>query len=261
MRQRHHTPTHPTLAEHVRQHHAYRACQNDIKFRTAYEPAQPIEALFSQLKDAMDYADAGGNPYNAAQVVTNAYSIMFSTGLFPEACHEWRWQPPAYTTWANFKTDFAEAHLDLRLAQGTTQEGGYHGANNAMDSFVTKTADAFANVATATASDRQMLANLTASNKELTKQIAAKDVKIASLCSAGRGSNRNADRTNERSNDRTSGSNRRRYNNTNYCWSRGYNVARNHTSQSCRYPDNGHHREAIRDNLLNGSLTNKSKVM
>jgi hypothetical protein len=43
----------------------------------------------------MDYADAGGNPYTAAQVVTNAYSIMFSTGLFPEACREWRRQPPA----------------------------------------------------------------------------------------------------------------------------------------------------------------------
>jgi hypothetical protein len=98
---------------------------------------------------------------------------MFSTGLFPEACREWRRQPPAYTTWATFKTDFAKAHLDLRLAQGTTQDGGYHGTNNAMDSFITETADALANLATATASDRQMLADLMASNKELTKQIAA----------------------------------------------------------------------------------------
>jgi hypothetical protein len=238
---------------------------NDIKFRTAYEPAQPIEALFYQLEDVMDYADAGGNPYTAAQVVTNAYSIMFSTGLFPEACREWRRQPPAYKTWANFKTDFAEAHLDLRLAQGTTQEGGYHGVNNAMDSFVTETADAFANLATVTASDHQMLADLTASKKELTKQIAAKDDEIASLGSAGRGSNRNADCTNARSsgcwNDRTSRSTRRRYNNTNYCWSHGYAVTRNHTSQSCRYPNDGHQREATRENLLDGSLTNKSKVM
>jgi hypothetical protein len=143
---------------------------NDIKFRTAYEPAQPIEALFSQLEDAMDYADAGDNPYTAAQVVTNAYLIMFSSGLFPEACREGRRQPLAYKTWANFKTNFAEAHLDLRLAQGTTQEGEYHGANNDMDSFVTETADVFASLATASASDRQMLADLTASNKELIKQ-------------------------------------------------------------------------------------------
>jgi hypothetical protein len=234
---------------------------NDIKFRTAYEPAQPIEALFSQLEDAMDYADAGGNPYTAAQVVTNAYSIMFNTGLFPEACREWRRQPMAHKTWANFKTDFAEAHLDLRLAQGTSQEGGYHGANNAMDSFVTETADAFANLATATASDRQMLANLTASNAELTKQIAAKDVEIASLRSSGRGSNRTADRSSDRSSDRTQNSSRRRYNNTNYCWTHGYDIARNHTSQSCRFPNNGHQREATRDNLLNGSLTNQSKVL
>jgi hypothetical protein len=56
---------------------------NGSKIKTAYEPAKPIEALFSQLEDAMDYADAGCNPYTAAQVVANAYSIMLSTGLFP----------------------------------------------------------------------------------------------------------------------------------------------------------------------------------
>jgi hypothetical protein len=169
----------------------------------------------------MDYADARGDPYTAAQVVTNTYSIMFSMGLFPEACREWCWQPAAYKTWANFKTNSAKAHLDLRLAQRTTQERGYHGANNTMDSFVTKTADAFANLATATASNCQMLADLTASNKEVTKQIAAKDIKIASFCSSWRGSNGNANRSNDRSDNHTQNNNGRRYNNTNYCWSHG----------------------------------------
>jgi hypothetical protein len=44
-----------------------------------------------------------------------------------------------------------------------------------MESFVNETANTFANLATATASDRQMLADLTAINKELTKQLAVKD--------------------------------------------------------------------------------------
>lgn len=145
----------------------------------AYELAQPIKALFSQLEDAMDFANAGGNPYTAAQVVTNTYSNMFSTGLFLETCPKWRRRPSAAEkAWANFQDDFAKAHLDLHLAQGTTQEGGYHSANNAMDS-VNKTTNAFANPATATASDRQILADLTAMNKELPKQIAAKGSEIA----------------------------------------------------------------------------------
>jgi hypothetical protein len=220
--------------------------QNDIKFRTAYEPAQPIEALFSQLEDAMDYADAGGNPYTAAQVVTNAYSIMFSTGLFPEACREWRRQPPAYTTWTNFKTDFAEAHLDLRLDPGTTQEGGYrrclhkprHGHSlrspNACGSH-----------------GQQQRAHQT--NRRQGRRNC-----FPSLCRTWLQPQR---QSHQRALKHTSGSNRRRYNNTNYCWSHGYDIARNHTSQSCRYPGNGHQREATPDNLLNGSLTNKSKVM
>jgi hypothetical protein len=46
---------------------------NDQKFRTAYDAAQPIEHLFSQIEDTMDYADAGGSPYTTAQVVTNVF--------------------------------------------------------------------------------------------------------------------------------------------------------------------------------------------
>jgi phage shock protein A len=50
-----------------------------------------------------------------------------------------------------------------------------------MDSFVNETADAFANLATATASHRQMLANLTTADKELTTHLTTKDTKIAQL--------------------------------------------------------------------------------
>jgi hypothetical protein len=236
---------------------------NDQKFRAAYEPAQPMEALFSQIKDAMDFADAGNSPYIAAQVVTNAYAIMFNTGLFPEACREWRRRPAVSTPWANFKIDFAEAHQDLRLTQGTSQEGAFYSANNTMDSFVNETADAFANLATATASDRQMLANLTAINKELTTQLAAKDSEIVSLQNNNRSSsNKRPNECNShRPNDCNSNDGRRRYNNTNYCWSQGFDCAKNHNSQNCRFPNDGHKRDATRDNTMNGSTANKEKVI
>jgi hypothetical protein len=141
---------------------------NDIKFCQAYKPAQPVESRFSQLEDVMDYADVGSSPYMAPQVIINAYLVIFSTCLFPEACREWCRKPAADKTWALFKEHFAEAHHNLHLAQGTTQEGRYHSAS---DSFVNETVDAFPNLATATASDCQMLANLNVINKELTKQL------------------------------------------------------------------------------------------
>jgi hypothetical protein len=54
----------------------------------AYDAAQPVEHLFLQIEDTMDYADAGRSPYTAAQVVTNVYTLIFNTSMFPESCQE-----------------------------------------------------------------------------------------------------------------------------------------------------------------------------
>jgi hypothetical protein len=74
-----------------------------------------------------------------------------------------------------------DSYRDFRLSQATTQTNGFHSANNAMDSFVTDTADAFANLATATASDRKLMADLAASNQTLLAQLASKDNDISKL--------------------------------------------------------------------------------
>ena len=89
---------------------------NDAHFRTAYDPSQPIESLYAQIEDAMDLAATGPTPYTPEQVVANAYSLVFSTGMFPEACREWRRRPVADQPWEYFKSSFAEAHADLRLS-------------------------------------------------------------------------------------------------------------------------------------------------
>jgi hypothetical protein len=127
---------------------------NNTVFCKAYDPNQPIETFYLQIKDDMNYANADCSTYSAAQVVTNAYLLIFTTAMFPESCRKWHCKTEAEKTWANFKTHFTEAHQDWRLSQGTTQTAGYHGTNNTMDSFVNNTADAFANLATATASHR-----------------------------------------------------------------------------------------------------------
>jgi hypothetical protein len=232
---------------------------NDSLFRQAYDPSQPIKSLYAQIEDAMDLAAAGRTPYTAQQVVSNAYSLVFNTGMFPEACRDWRRRPFADQTWEHFKAAFAEAHADLRLSQQTTQGAGFHRANNAMDSFVTDTADAFANLATATASNRQLMADLAAINKALTKQLADKDVIIARL----RGTN-NTERPNN-THDRIRNRARepqtqRRYHNDNYCWSHGYDVHSSHTGLTCRWPKDGHKTEATRTNPMGGSDLNKSLI-
>ncbi len=230
--------------------------ENDTRFKTAYDPSEPIETLYSQLEDAMDYANAGDNAYTANQIVSNAYTLVFNTGMFPEACRDWRKLPAIDKTWTTFKIDFAEACRDCRLSQATTQTNGFHSANNAMDSFVTDTADAFANLATATASDRKLMADLAASNQTLLAQLASKDNDISKLqaqlatCNARTPAGR----------DNPSRPRPRRYHNNNYCWTHGWDVHDNHTSLTCNRQADGHKQAATHSNTMSGSDSMKSKV-
>jgi hypothetical protein len=64
--------------------------QNYERLNTPYDPNLPIEMLFQQIQDAGAFAVAGGQPYGAAMIVNVAYTLIFNTGLFPEACRAWQ---------------------------------------------------------------------------------------------------------------------------------------------------------------------------
>jgi hypothetical protein len=137
--------------------------------------------LIQQIEEAQIFALAGDQAYFAAQIVSNAYSIMFNTGMFIEVCREWRRRPDPEKTWPNFKAHFAQAHTDLGELNHTTQAAGYRHANNVVANFVHKTRNALANLATATAADRDMLCSLQATNVALMTQQAVKDAELNQL--------------------------------------------------------------------------------
>jgi hypothetical protein len=64
--------------------------QNYEHLNTPYDPNQPIETLFQQIQDARACAIAGGQPYGATMIVNVAYTLVFNTGLFPDACRAWQ---------------------------------------------------------------------------------------------------------------------------------------------------------------------------
>jgi hypothetical protein len=72
--------------------------QNYERLNTPYDPNQPIETLFQQIQDARAFA------------VNVAYTLVFNTGLFPDACRAWQSRAIAAKTWAQFKIDVATAH-------------------------------------------------------------------------------------------------------------------------------------------------------
>jgi hypothetical protein len=103
--------------------------QNYKRLNTPYDPNLLIETLFQQIQDARDFAVAGGHPYGAAMIVNVAYTLIFNTGLFPDACRAWQSRAIAAKTWEQFKINFATAHREFRINNQTAQQSGFHIAN------------------------------------------------------------------------------------------------------------------------------------
>jgi hypothetical protein len=224
--------------------------QNYERPNTPYDPNQPIEALFQQIQDAQAFAVAGGQPYGEAMIVNVAYTLMFNTGLYPNACRAWQSRAIASKTCAQFKVDVATAHREFRLTNQTAQQSGFYSASMMMeqgrDESMNKTAEAIAQLATATASDRGTVATLTTTNAKLATQREAARAFIAQLKSeiaklkikikpAWQGQRP-----------------KRTTNNDSYCWSHGYQVAKSHTSATCNVRKTGHQDTATKVDTMGG---------
>ena len=69
--------------------------ENGSRMKAQYDPSQPtIEAFINLIEDGVALADAAAIAYTPAQIIAIAYNFMFATGMFPEACCEWRRRPP-----------------------------------------------------------------------------------------------------------------------------------------------------------------------
>jgi hypothetical protein len=48
----------------------------------------PTKAFIDQAEDAVSLAAATRAPYSPAQIIAITYTLMFSTGMLPDACHK-----------------------------------------------------------------------------------------------------------------------------------------------------------------------------
>jgi hypothetical protein len=229
--------------------------QNYKRLNTPYDPNHPIENLFQHIQDARAFAVAGGQPYGYVMIVNFAFTLVFNTGLFPDACRAWQARAIADKTWLQFKIYFAAAHPEFRLTNQTAQQSGFHSANTMIEQgrgdSMQDTVDAIAQLATVTASDRGTVATLTATNAKLASQLEAaqayikmlKDeilalkVNIKPACQGQRLA--------------------KSTNNINYCWSHCHQVYKDHTITTCKARKDGHQEMATKDNTMGGVVWGK----
>jgi hypothetical protein len=224
--------------------------QNYERLNALYNPNQLIETLFQQIQDARAFAVAGGQPYGAAMIVNVAYTLVFNTGLFPDACRAWQSRAIAGKTWAQFKLDFATAHREFCLTNQTAQQSGFHSANmiieQGREETKQDTVDAITQLAKGTASDRGTAATLTTTNAKLTTQLEAAHAQIAQL------KNEITALKNKIKPDWQGQQPIKTTNNNSYCWLHGYQVVKSHTSATCNMKKSGHQDAANKSNPMGG---------
>ena len=227
---------------------------NDTHMKAGYDVNLPIETLFRQIENAIDYASAGNTPYTPAQVLTIAYQILFQTAIFADDCRDWKRQPEAYKTWPQFKIDFTRAHQEYRESQVTTPRAvGFHADEFTPTNSQQETIEAIANLATATAADRTAVANLTTTVTDLTTALGKSNSKLVAAleritvltqqlaaCKAVPGGRPIV----------PSNSSGRSH----YCWTCGHRSI--HSSWNCETPATGHQKRATRSNTMGGSNKN-----
>jgi hypothetical protein len=86
--------------------------------RRAWDPQQPVETLFKQIQDCVDYSEAGVVLIGHPQQINVGYAKIFPTGHFMSACRRWNEKPTAGKTWTQFKSHFAAAHRQHKQMQG-----------------------------------------------------------------------------------------------------------------------------------------------
>eukprot|EP00957_Ditylum_brightwellii_P107441 8197562-Ditylum_brightwellii.AAC.1 len=165
-----------TIVQHLYQNYGCASpvmlAEADNKLCNEFDPSLPIEVLLTCIDAIQDLASASNNTYTDAQLINIAYNLIFSTGVHNDACKEWLQLMPGARTWATFKPHFTEAHCLLHKMQTLAVRAGYTANNLYVEEVQGTAAEALAQLAEATSSDRSAVADLTAANSNLMEQVA-----------------------------------------------------------------------------------------
>jgi hypothetical protein len=118
-------------------------------------------------------------------MVNMSYTLVFNTGLFPDACRDWQSRPIMGNTSAQFKLDFATAHRELCITNQTSHKSGFHSGSmmieQGCDKTMQDTVDAITQLAAATASDLRTISTLITANAKFATQLEDAQTQIAQL--------------------------------------------------------------------------------
>ena len=227
---------------------------NESRMKTSYDISTPIQNLFTQIDDAIEYAVNGNAAFTAPFILTTAYVLVYQTGELTKACEEWDDKPAAHKTWDAFKTHFTTAHQRFKRLQRLKQSAfgsnsDLHANNIQQLEIQQETANAIHALADATSSDRTAVANLTTANHTLTSHLKAITATVKALEDKIDSLEAKIDTL------LTKNTNRPTYdrNCTAYCYTHGRTFNPRHTSKTCNTRKADHKENATLRNRMGGS--------
>mmetsp|Transcript_6798 Transcript_6798/g.12794 ORF Transcript_6798/g.12794 Transcript_6798/m.12794 type:complete len:345 (-) Transcript_6798:984-2018(-) len=225
--------------------------ENTAKLTEPYNPAEPIENLYTRFDDAMEFAAAANRPYTSEQILEYALLAILKTGQFKEACREWRRiQNP---TWTQFKDHFATAHKEYRELEALAGPTGYS-ANNLIEEASTEIMQLINNVSTET---KQIVHHELANVIQRLTQLETTVQQLVRTTSTTTDTKTPPDSATDKKAARETRLKKRFDNCDAYCWSHGFTGSSAHTSATCKAKLQGHQDSATKNNMMDG---NKEKL-
>lgn len=100
-------------------------CMNETKIKMPFNPNNPIENLYKQIKEGQTYAEDGGWPYTDHQLVNIILPLIIDSGAYPLDVWKWIWQPFDQKTYHNLNTHFIKAKCHREAENTTSGIAGY----------------------------------------------------------------------------------------------------------------------------------------
>jgi hypothetical protein len=130
------------LLQHLRLHYGTITTPDQLEANRRqldrqWQPPAPLEVLFQKIKKCQHFAEAGNDPITNKTAVHSALKNVEATGLFTDACRDWRKKAEAAQTLAAFKLDFSAADTERKRQTTSNTAGYYHHGANAVCAVVT----------------------------------------------------------------------------------------------------------------------------
>ena len=133
-----------------------------------WQAGKPIEHLFSQINDAMEYGIFSRFPINDANLVQTAESLILQNGNYAQEYKDWRSTPLTLCKWAEFQ-DWWQKSYRLCEETETTAVALDYTANVVTEKSNDNTTidNAVANFGKAFATNSTIISQLTEANNTL----------------------------------------------------------------------------------------------